>query len=63
MLYSKRFINPWVYYAMEELEEKLRNKHGNLTYEEIMDLLEEELYDSMDSPYKPLNFHDEDEDF
>ena len=51
---------------MEELEARLRKEHGNLTYDEIMELLEEEQYKYEDEDYKPLNFHDdseEDEDF
>lgn len=46
---------------MEELEEKLRKQHGNLTYEEILEILEEEMFEDINNPYKPLNFHDEDE--
>jgi hypothetical protein len=46
---------------MEELEEKLRKEHGNLTYEEILELLEEEMFEDINNPYKPLNFHDDDE--
>ena len=46
---------------MEELEEKLRKEHGTLTYDEILEILEEEMDDSFDNPYKPLNFHDDDE--
>lgn len=46
---------------MDELEEKLRNKHGNLTYEEILEILEEEMFEDINNPYKPLNFHDDDE--
>lgn len=47
----------------EELEKRLRRENGSLTYEEILEILEAELYDGIDSPYKPLNFHDDDEDF
>ena len=49
--------------VVKELEEKIREEHGSLTYDEIMEILEQELYDSVDSPYKPLNFHDEAEDY
>lgn len=47
----------------EELEKQIRSENSNLTYEEILEILEQELYDSVDSPYKPLNFHDDDESF
>ena len=46
---------------MEELEKRMREEHGNLTYDEIMELLEEEQY-SYDEDYRPLNFHDDDDD-
>lgn len=44
---------------MDELE-RLYNEH-NMTYEEIMELLEEEQY-MYEDEYKPLNFHDDEED-
>lgn len=47
---------------MKELEEQIREEHQNLTYDEILEILEQELYDTIDNPYKPLNFHD-DEDY
>lgn len=47
---------------MKELEEQIREDNQNLTYEEILEILEAELYDTQDNPYKPLNFHD-DENF
>lgn len=47
----------------EEIEKRLRKENGSLTYEEIMEILEQELFDTIDNPYKPLNFHDEDESF
>lgn len=49
---------------MEEEELKqIREENQNLTYDEILEILEAELYDSVDSPYKPLNFHDDNEDY
>lgn len=41
------------------------NKRDSLTFEEIMEILEEELYyiRNEDNPYIPLNFHDDDESF
>jgi hypothetical protein len=47
----------------EEIEKRLRKENGGLTYEEIMEILEQELFDNIDNPYKPLNFHDDDESF
>lgn len=49
---------------MNKLEKKLREEHGDeLTFEEILEILEAEAYgdDSSYNPYKPLNFHDDDE--
>lgn len=43
------------------LEEQLR-KNDNLTFEEVLEILEAELLGN-DNPYKPLNFHDDDESF
>jgi hypothetical protein len=48
---------------MEELEEKFRKENGTLTYEEILEILEAELYEDNNNPYRPLDFHDDDEDF
>jgi len=35
-----------------------------LSFEDVLEILEEELYQDLpeDSPYRPLNFHDNDED-
>lgn len=51
---------------MDSMEDRLRKEHSNLTYDEIMELLEEEQFKYEDEDYKPLNFHEdceEDEDF
>lgn len=48
---------------MDELERKLREQNGNLTFEEILEILEEEMDDTYDNPYRPLNFHEDDESF
>lgn len=45
----------------DELEEQLR-KNDNLTFEEVLEILEAELLGG-DNPYQPLNFHDDDEDY
>lgn len=45
---------------LEDLEEQIRSEHGSLTFEEIMEILEEELLDSKkDDPYLPLDFNDD----
>lgn len=45
---------------LEDIEEQLRSEHGSLTFEEIMEILEEELLDSKkDDPYLPLDFNDD----
>ena len=46
-----------------EIEKRLRKENSSLSYEEIMEILEEELFESLDNPYKPLNFHDDDESY
>lgn len=43
----------------DDLEDQIREENQSLTYEEIMEILEAELLDSRDNPYKPLNFHDD----
>ena len=48
---------------MDELEKHLRESNGNLTYEEILEILEAELYEDENNPYKPLDFHDDDESY
>lgn len=48
---------------MDELIEKLREDNGNLTYEEILEILEAEMYDDIENPYRPLDFHDEYESY
>lgn len=45
---------------LEDLEEQIRSEHGSLTFEEIMEILEEELLGSKeDDPYLPLDFNDD----
>lgn len=41
--------------------DKIEN-HSSLSFEEIMEILEEEMYQDrpQDNPYKPLDFNDED---
>lgn len=45
----------------EKLLERIREENRNLTYEEILEILEEEMFEDINNPYKPLNFHDDDE--
>ena len=49
---------------MNKLEKKLREEHGEeLTFEDIIEILEAEAYGDVSNPYnpyKPLNFHDDD---
>lgn len=45
---------------------KYRGQEPPLTFDEIMEILEEELYEirnERENPYKPLNFHDDAESY
>lgn len=47
---------------MDSLEEHLKKTKGNLTYEEILEILEAESFEDHTNPYKPLNFHDDNDE-
>jgi hypothetical protein len=51
---------------MDKKIKKLHNDEPSLTFEEIMEILEAELFEirsNNDNPYKPLNFHDDNESY
>jgi hypothetical protein len=49
---------------MDELEDNIyEEQDSSLTFEEVLEILEAEMYSDYDNPYKPLDFNTTDEDY
>lgn len=65
MWYTTTLLTNGYIYCTNMMIDTYDEDDKGMTYEEVLEFLEEELYETItdESPYKPLNFHETDECF